>query len=172
MSGVYPDSVPNGVLRVVDEVDWSAYAMPPSGQWYRPADVPAAFRRLVTASTQEEARRAYDDMLFAVGNNHAGCLYPAAAPAAPLLVRVVREQQGWSCWAALEILIEFLLFDVDREEFVESTGTTTRVKDVILAAVRSLYEYLEWLTQQRSTVPIAKSARDLLDQLDKDQLTR
>src|SRR5262249_61184627 len=115
-----PDGLDNGdVLRAVGEVDWAASAMPPSEQWYEPGDIPAAFRRLVSASNQQEGDAANSAVLFAIGNNHAGCLYPAAAPAAPLLVRVAREHQGWPRTTALEILTDCVLFDADREQFVD-----------------------------------------------------
>ena len=106
-------------LRAVDAVDWAAYGIPPCPLGYVPERVPLAFRRLSAVSSWEEAAKAYSDMLFAVGNNHAGCLYPAAVPAAPLLARIVGERSGWPLWAAMEILIEFLSFDVDREEFTD-----------------------------------------------------
>lgn len=76
-----PDSA--DILAAVDEVDWHAYSMPPSGQWYRADDVPAAFRLLVTAASREEGRGAYNRMLSAIGNNHAGRLYPDASTRPP-----------------------------------------------------------------------------------------
>jgi hypothetical protein len=167
MGGVFSDPGPGGILRAVGEVDWSAYAMPPSEQWYRPDRVPDAFRLLVSASDQEEGWAAYDTILYAVGNNHAGCLYPAAVPAAPLLVRVVREVPGWSRWAALEILIEYLSFEVDREEFVDPAGSVIHARGAIVATVRSIREDLERLALQPATDPTAKSARDLLELMDR-----
>lgn len=81
---------------------------------------------LLTASDEQQGRAAYNAMLFAIGNNHAGLFYPAALPAAQLLVRVTRECEGWVRWAALEILIEFTAFDVDREEYVAPSGTVVQ----------------------------------------------
>jgi hypothetical protein len=67
------------LVRAVDAVDWAPYAMAPSERWYSPEHVPAAFRRLLVVSSMEGGQAAYNQMLFAVGNNHAGCIYPAAA---------------------------------------------------------------------------------------------
>jgi hypothetical protein len=164
--GMPEDLDSTGILRAVREVDWAAYAMPPSGQWYEPDEVPEAFRVLVTASSPEEGRRASSRMLFAIGNNHAGCLYPAAAPAAPLLVRVVREHEGWARWVALEILIDCLYFGVDREQFTDPSGVVVRTKDVIVAAVQGMREDLERYAREPLTGLTAKSARDLLERLD------
>src|SRR6185503_4184903 len=100
----------------------------------------------------------------AMGNNHAGVLYPAALPAAPLLVRVACDCEGWVRWAALEILIEFTAFGVDREEFVAPSGAVVHAKTAVLAVIRSLLGDLELIAQQDdSAVPTAQSARELLD---------
>jgi hypothetical protein len=166
-----PDSpVSAGVRQAVGAVDWAAYAMAPSAEWYRPDSVPVAFELLLAASNQQEGRAAYNAMLFAVGNNHAGLLYPAALPAAQLLVRVARECEGWVRWAALEILIEFMAFDVDREQFVAPSGALVHTKKAIIAPIRSLLGDLELIAQdEHSAVPTAQSARELLDCLLNEQ---
>jgi len=156
----------SGVLCAARGVDWAAYAMPPSAQWYRPDEVPGAFERLTTACSQEQGRAAYNSMLFAVGNNHAGCLYPAAVPATSLVVRVVREHEGWQRWAALEILIECLAFDVDREQFPDRSGAVVHAKKAIVAAVRALRDDLDALARSQDASPIAISARQLVEHLD------
>ena len=128
MGGVAEDPGNADVLQAVREVDWAAYPMPSSESWYEPGDIPAAFRRLVAVSNQQEGGAACSAVLFAIGNNHAGYLVPAAAPAAPLLVRVAREHQGWVCQTALEILIECVEFGVDPEQFVDPSGAVAAPK--------------------------------------------
>lgn len=159
-----PDHV--ALLQAVRGVDWAAYAAALSAPWYRPDKVPAAFGQLLTASSRDEGRKAYHSVLNSVGNDHAGCLHPAAAPAVRLLARAVREHQGWARWTALEVLIEFLAFDVDQEEFIDPSGSATRTKDVILTAVQELRPDLERLAHEQLTDATAKSARDLLQNLD------
>jgi hypothetical protein len=155
------------VLRLVAAVDWAAYAMPPSAEWYHPEEVPAAFEMLTAARTKEQGDAAYDAMLFAVGNNHAGLLYPAAAAAAPLVVRVARECDGWARRAALEILCELTSFSVDREQFIDPTGRVVHAKETILAEIESLRDHLEHIAAMPDPdpVPTAQSARDLLEYL-------
>lgn len=154
------------ILREVGCVDWAAYAMPPSAQWYRHDRVPAAFELLATASTQKEGREAYNSTLFAIGNDHAGCLYPAAVPAVPFIVRVACEYEGWQRWAALEILIECLVFEVDREQFTDPGGSVIHTRDAIVAAIRERRADLDQMTRPGDTGPIAVSARQLVEQLD------
>jgi hypothetical protein len=128
--------------------------------------VPAAFELLLTASSREEGRAAYDSMLFAIGNNHAGCLYPAAVPAVPLIARVALEYEGWQRWAAVEVLIECVVFDVDREEFVEASGSVVHVKNAIVAVVGQMRDELQQMACSRDADPVAISAQQLLEQLE------
>jgi hypothetical protein len=165
MGGMPEDLNNGGVLRAVREVDWAAYAMPPSAQWYEPGDVPAAFRRLLAVSSRREGQAASSAVLFAIGNDHEGTLYPAAAPAAPLPVRVAREHQGWVRWAALETLIDCLDFGPDREQFIDPSGAVVRTRDAILTAVQGMRQDLNRLAQQEADT-CAGSARVLLDRLD------
>ena len=81
MGGMAEDPGNADVLRAVREVDWAAYPMPSSEPWYELGDIPAVFRRLVAVSNQQDGGAAYSAVLFAIGNNHAGYLFPAAAPA-------------------------------------------------------------------------------------------
>ena len=165
MGGMPEDLNDGDVLRAVREVDWAAYAMPPSEQWYEPGNVPAAFRRLVAVSNQQEGAAASSAVLFAIGNDHEGTLYPAAAPAAPLLVPVAREHQGWVRWTALEILIDCLDFGPDREQFIDPSGAVVRTRDAILTAVQGMRQDLNRLAQQEADI-CAGSARVLLERLD------
>ena len=165
MGGVAEDPGNADVLQAVREVDWAAYPMPSSESWYEPGDIPAAFRRLVAVSNQQEGGAACSAVLFAIGNNHAGYLVPAAAPAAPLLVRVAREHQGWVRWTALEILIDCLDFGPDREQFIDPSGAVVRTRDAILTAVQGMRQDLNRLAQQETGI-CAGSAQVLLEKLD------
>ncbi|XVU28788.1 hypothetical protein ACQPZJ_17535 [Actinoplanes sp. CA-054009] len=149
-------------------VNWAAYAMPPSEQWYRPEEIPAAFRSLLSVSSQAEASAACHRMLFAVGNNHAGLLYPAAVPATSLLTRIVQEQPGWIRWAALEILTEFVAFDVDRAEFTDPEGLPVQAKNAILAAILEIHDDLVRLSRSPAIGPASGSAGYLLEILDEE----
>src|SRR5882757_2318295 len=162
------DPANDDVLHLVGAIDWAAYEMSPSAEWYHPDEVPAAFERLISASTRKQGDAAYDAMLFAVGNSHAGLLYPAAAAAAPLVVRVARECDGWARWAAVEILCEMTSFSVDREQFIDPTGRIVNTKEAIIAEIQSLRGDLERIAARLDPdpVPTAQSARDLLEYLD------
>ncbi len=90
-----------------DEVDWTAYPGPPE---YNPKEVPVALRALGGATDQAEAQAAYQQFLFAVGNNHRGTLYACAPLTVSFLVAFVRAGSPWAKWAALECLTDAFTF--------------------------------------------------------------
>jgi hypothetical protein len=91
----------------LDEVDWVAYPGPPE---YDPREVPIALRALAKASSHGEAQSAYNQFLFAIGNNHRGTLYACAPLAVPFLVSLVRDGSPWAKWAAIECLTDAFTF--------------------------------------------------------------
>lgn len=116
----------------------------PGPRWYEPKSVPRALVLLRSARSEADARSAYDSVLFAVGNNHAGSLYPIAAAAVHDILGDIAERSGWSRSAALEILGELLRFspEPDFATFRRSDGTTVDVSLEIVLAVRGSAQLL------------------------------
>jgi hypothetical protein len=113
------------LLEAVDQVSWTSYAGP---EYYNPSEPPLAFRQLVFAQNESDATSAYNTMLFAIGNNHAGSYYPAARPAVPLLVQAAVSLTGWPRSTAVEILSDLTL------SFEPEDGET-EILDVFVEAV-------------------------------------
>ena len=147
-----------GIRQLVDAIDWSAFLDAPFAEEYRPGDVPAAFDLLLADRTQEDADASYGAMLWAVGNNHAGVLFPAAAAATPLVIRVARDFDRWARFAALQILIEFVSFGAG----------PGRTKEVIYAEInveRACFDSMA--AELDGGAPYTgKAARELLQVLD------
>jgi hypothetical protein len=122
---------------MLSEIDWTQF---PGPRWYDPASVPEAFEALLSVDSEVAAESAYNRMLFAVGNNHAGTLYPAAAAAVHEVLRIAEERAGWVRSAALEILFELLRFapEPDFATFERRDGAVVDVKlEIALAAHRA-----------------------------------
>ena len=113
--------------------DWSKFTGP---QHYEPDKVDGALAALESASSREQAQAAYDRVLFAIGNNHGGTLYPAAAAAAPEILKLAIDGTGWHRWGAFEVLVELTVFDAEPgfEEFIAPGGGRINLK----CAVRDL----------------------------------
>ena len=115
------------LLGAVDRVRWDAHVEPDE---YRPSDPPRAFRSLVSAQAEGDSRSAYNQMLFAIGNNHRGSYYPAARDAVPLLVQAAVTLSGWPRHTAVEVLTDLVIsFGPDDGE--------TEILDVFCKAVAS-----------------------------------
>lgn len=116
------------------EIDWTQL---PGPKWYKPTSVPKAFHALLLADDEASAREACNDMLFAVGNNHAGSLYPAAAVAVHEVLRIAEERTGWVRSAALDILSLLVEFgaEPDFATFQRADGSVIDVELEIVLAV-------------------------------------
>ena len=89
------------MLDGVDDIAWDQF---PGPEQYEPDSVVPSLHRLAAAQTFDEAEAAYTNVLFAVGNNHAGTLYPASQAALPFVLAIGLEGNGWAKWGALQTL--------------------------------------------------------------------
>ena len=94
-------------MTIPSPVQWSRFPGPPH---YSPDEVPLAFAELLAVTDEASSDAAYNRMLFAVGNNHAGPLYPASVAAVYEVVRAALERTAWVRHCALNILIEMVCF--------------------------------------------------------------
>ncbi|MDI1448475.1 hypothetical protein [Polyangium sp. 6x1] len=93
------------MLDDVDDVPWASFPQP---EWNEPDHVPSALRALASCVSEEEARRAYDDFLYAVGNNHCGTYYPVVLPTLPFLARILESDNELARRTTLDALIDLL----------------------------------------------------------------
>ncbi len=143
--------------------DWSTF---PGPKYYEPSTVEPALRALACASSEEEATDANNRVLFAVGNNHAGTLYPAAVAAGPEIVEVTLRGSGWAQHAAFEVLVEGVVFDVEQgfDDFAATNGELVRTREAIdaeLAAATS--DFLSILRDPAAQERIRVNIMDILD---------
>src|ERR1035437_4067647 len=78
----------------------------PQPEWNNATSLERAFQRVAMVSTKPESSDAYNEVLYAVGNNHAGTYYPVVLAAAPLIEQILREGTEWSQHTVLEALID------------------------------------------------------------------
>ena len=83
-------------------MQWRSYPQPS-----HTADaVPQAISALATASTKEDAYRAYGELLTAVGRDHAGTYYPVVVPAIQFIGEIVEHGGAYARRYALEVLTD------------------------------------------------------------------
>lgn len=99
--------------HVAAPVDWSSFEQP---KWNQPGAVESALNALWQLREPDGFDEHYNRILYCLGNNHAGTLFPVAVPAVDALAEFVRDGahvQGRRC--ALEVLIDVLSFHPDRD---------------------------------------------------------
>jgi hypothetical protein len=128
-----------------EAVDW---ALIPGTRWYRPELAAAAADALVRADTPGRAVQAVADLRYAVSNDHAGSLYPAAVPAASVFVQVILEQPGEPRAYALSTLLDWWgCFGPEPgfEVYHDPGGGPVEITEGIMQRVRQAADALEQL---------------------------
>jgi hypothetical protein len=81
------------------------WAKVPGPKYYRPSDVEPAIKSVEQTNVVGGDPGA--SLRSAVGNDHAGTLYPAAVPATGRLLEIIRDRPGAPRKAALDILLDW-----------------------------------------------------------------
>jgi hypothetical protein len=111
-------------------INWATI---PGPKYYHPADVESAIQSVVEAPVQERDPGAA--LRYAVGNDHAGTLYPAAVAATKRLLDVIQNRPGAPRRAALIVLIDWwgtFRPEPGYETFPDSTGATVELLPAIV----------------------------------------
>lgn len=133
----------------------------PQPEWNTPTSVSDAMTAIASARTQKQSAQAYDQLLYALGNNHAGTYYPIALAALPRLALVLRSGHVWAQHAALNVLIELtgsFVPDAEHEHFAGSALAESIHSDI--GNMRSIIEQVAQAGTEAST-----SAIELLEQI-------
>jgi len=91
------------MLENVDRIAWLSLAQP---RWNREDAVPTALRGLGLCVSESTSRDAYDKVLDALGNNHAGTYYPVVLAALPFFGEILQGGGEWARIATLDILVD------------------------------------------------------------------
>ncbi|GAA3149187.1 hypothetical protein [Nonomuraea roseoviolacea] len=111
-------------------VDWAAI---PGPKWYRPEDIVKAFDDLL-GSASSDRDEGYG-IRSALGNDHAGTLYPAAVAGTDLLLEVIADHPGLPRRIALCVLLDWWGCFQPEPGFESYTGQEGETIDVIAAIV-------------------------------------
>lgn len=139
-----------------------AYHAHPQPEWNGPDSVSAALEEVMQAHDVDSSSSAYNKLLHALGNNHAGTYFPVVLAVMPALEKILRSGKPWPQRTVLEALIDlFASFQPDpAHECFEGASLSAALRARILA-LKPLPGSLS------SDNPMTnKSAEDLLHCLD------
>jgi hypothetical protein len=127
-------------------VEWAAI---PGPQWYEPETVAEAFATLIdTARGDHDPGHA---IRSAVGNDHAGTLYPAAVIGADVLLDIIARYSGPARNIALGVLLDWWgCFQPEPgfESYADQEGQTVYVIPAIVRRVRLAVGMLQVIAEQ------------------------
>lgn len=129
--------------------------------------VPAAIRALADG-TDQDRRRAYHRLLYALGNDHAGTCFPVVLPAVEFLGEVLRDGALVARLRTLDVLLDLLgsFWPEPAYEEVETDRGRRPLRDVLHESTKRLRAVVERRRQAPETGEEAKLAGELLELLD------
>jgi hypothetical protein len=154
------------MLEDLDRIEWESRAQPEGNA---ATTVSAAIRKLAAVSSQEAAAWAYDEFLYAVGNNHRGTYYPVVLETIPFIGRILESHDSWARMAVLDIIIDLVgsFAPEPGYEIVEQPGgKSENLRALLRASVAELSSVLVRLSRD-SQQPggVQRLAREALELL-------
>ncbi|AGM07134.1 hypothetical protein [Amycolatopsis keratiniphila] len=147
-------------------VDWFAV---PGPAWYRPEAAAGAVQDLAVAVSADGAALAVGRLVDAVGNDHRGTLYPAAAPAVNVLLKVIHNLPGKPRIEALGVLLDWWGCFAPEPGYTlqDDDGRPVEVTEAVEREIRDAADVLRTVAGDWSDgSPARKMAKDLLALLD------
>jgi hypothetical protein len=157
------------MLKQFHAAQWRNYAQP---EWNTETTVAEALSSVCEVSDSTSSSAAYDKLLYAVGNNHAGTYYPVVLAIMPLLDELLCVGGPWSVRTVLEALID-LSGSFQPEPGYQVTkdlaGNPQELAHMFKESVRRLRPSLEHLAAGGQFN--SESAKELLNGLDEDHVS-
>ena len=145
-------SMMTGVLNL----PFDAYPQP---EWNTPETVVKAFEEVERAGDDDSVWRAYNSLLYALGNNHAGTYYPVVLAIAPRAAAVLRGSNPWAHHAMVEIIICLLVTFEPEPGFETYQGEA--VPPLLWREMLALKPEVETIARREG--PACNTAQELLE---------
>lgn len=146
--GALGTSRPSGTVTVLGEgeldVTGEGWSEIPGPEYYSPNAVEIAFESLLDPAVH--AKDAAASLRRAVGNDHAGTLYPAAVAATVRLIRIIESHPGKQREIALSVLLDWWgMFQAEPgyEVFIGADGEAVELIPAIIEIANSARPAIE-----------------------------
>jgi hypothetical protein len=139
----------------------TVYAQP---SWNRESTLVEVQAAVAAARSRIEAENAYNALLYAIGNNHAGTYFPVVLTLFPFFEQMLRQGLEWPRFTVIEALVDLCSSfwpELGHELFTESATDEPRsLRSLLLARVGALDALFESIASGHGAD--AESARQLL----------
>jgi len=154
------------MLLELDSIPWASLAQPAGND---ASTVPNVIRALAAAASTEDAQRAYNDFLYAVGSNHAGTYFPVVLHALPFLAEILRSGQPLAREAILDVLIDLVgSFEPDaaHEVITTESGAPAFLSQLVFQCISDFVDVVQSMASHTSEHDRAhRLANELLELL-------
>ncbi|MEZ5901318.1 MAG: hypothetical protein R3D51_17705 [Hyphomicrobiaceae bacterium] len=138
--------------------------------WNNPGDIQRALDAVSHAVTDQAKAATYDQILYSIGNNHAGTYYPVALTVLPEFDCILLRGSLAACEIVLDVLIELVTSFAPEPGFEYYTDDTGIETDLAEAMKRGVSARIPAIRTRLPTFPIgsraARIAIELLDWLE------
>lgn len=98
----------------------------PQPEWNTPESVSTALEDVIKTCDEKSSSLAYNRLLYAVGNNHAGTYFPIILAVMPCLESILRAGERWPQRTVIQILIDLFSSFVPEPGWETFNGVSLR----------------------------------------------
>jgi len=138
------------ILDKARSINWNNYAQP---EWNNPTSVIDALGSVARCHDGKSSQAAYDDLMFSIGNNHAGSYFPVAVPAISILGDFIAGNNSWALGVALSVLDDYshsFYPDAAYALMPDPDGTSQSLEDSMKHALSTIHPLLKGIMAKDS----------------------
>lgn len=135
----------------------------PQPEWNAPDSISVALESVAQARDSESSSRAYNKLLYAIGNNHAGTYFPVVLAVMPAIELTLRNGEPWPQRTVLEVLLDLQSAFCPENTYKVFNGVP--LAHAVKTHIFALRPSIELVAKGTSIA--ASSAQELLETLNK-----
>ena len=149
------------IQKEINRIDWKLFSGP---EHYEPDRVSGALSSLISLKKESLSNKVYNNVLFAIGNNHAGTYYPAAQKALKYIIQTAisgNTEIAKNC--ALDMLIDLYASfypEIGNYNLATSEELEQKVLNIIEASEE---EFRNFINNELESSRNRQLAKELLD---------
>lgn len=139
------------IINEVKSTNWKAYEGP---KYFKPHKLVDALLNLVQLRREDYKWDTYNEILFAIGNNHAGTYYPAILAALPLLIKLLKTSKREAVRNCIFEIFSEWYYSFTAEVGADSQFTKKQVENFVRKTIKELIIGQKWNESKRNELLI------------------
>ena len=142
----------NDILDKIQSTNWEEYNGP---EYYNYKEVVPTLIGLTKVYTDEQNKQTYNNVLFTIGNNHAGSYYPAILKALPIIIKIAETTNNEIVRNCALNIIDDLYCCFGPESGSYNKISTEEIENFVKYTIRNFIEENKLTDSDRNTQLIA-----------------